>query len=892
MHLEEVSSLRSEIKSKDDTIEELRRKVVQVADETAEAVTEKLDREIKDLRDAASKLEAENGTLVGKNISLVEEVQALGQAREEIATLRSNLEYVNTELATLRGVLAEKDAELAQTKVEYSGKNAEVAELNNQIASITAAKKDLEDQLATAEVEADKNLAEAEAKVDALQQDVTDMGEQCESVVAQWEERAKELEMQLEAADNELQAQEADAEEAIKEWEARCSQLETYDSSQSSLLQNKVTNLEAQLKEKDEAFANLQCVLEEQEASALIAAQKSKSSISALEKQLLEREEEVNAFKEEFAVVGEQSEHAIEQWQERVQELEASLNDAEMLCAEADSAIAQWEGRCDELQVELEALQKQEADRRLTLEARIRELEDSDCKKQFELEEAGIKLMATQVEIEKVSRELNAAMESKSLMEKEFGERLGVLSSQLADKQSVIENHEKDVLLLRRSDEAVRVEERIATKGVVESLEADNARLLKVIGGLEEELRDALDSLQSNETDRISQKATEMAVESLRMEMLNARGLHRSSRPEDGSISSESNRQSERTERDELRTALERTKEELIVTRSKLQGLEETVASSRVDIVACAQESRAAKSSLAAIRQALEDRQHRELTTKASLEHQINSLMNANKSRGNTKEVEILTSEVVQLNAEKERLLQLLSEKDQLISSLTMRDIRDDAAPESSHVSQLRLEKQQLLTKSAEITQRLEQRMREAISAATSYRETDRLIEERDCPSPLSSPDNTLQKMKPQRDMSQILAQADQEAKLRAATDENRLLKDENKILKADLDRSNAEAEQTIKRLREECRKYAQAQRTRGPGSESELAIAEEVSRLRGESRSEKILGSSTTAEVLDTVVQLKETIEDERSLYKGLVEEHKDLLALVAQYEQELNAR
>ena len=43
-----------------------------------------------------------------------------------------------------------------------------------------------------------------------------------------------------------------------------------------------------------------------------------------------------------------------------------------------------------------------------------------------------------------------------------------------------------------------------------------------------------------------------------------------------------------------------------------------------------------------------------------------------------------------------------------------------------------------------------------------------------------------------------------------------------------------------------------------------------------------------TTAEVLDTVVQLKETIEDERSLYRGLVEEHKDLLALVAQYEEE----
>ena len=111
------------------------------------------------------------------------------------------------------------------------------------------------------------------------------MGEQCEAVVVQWEERAQELEMKLEAADNDLQAQEADAEEAIREWSERCSFLESHSSTQSSSLQEKVANLAAQLKEKDEAFANLQCVLEEQEASALIAAQKSKSSISLLKKQ-------------------------------------------------------------------------------------------------------------------------------------------------------------------------------------------------------------------------------------------------------------------------------------------------------------------------------------------------------------------------------------------------------------------------------------------------------------------------------------------------------------------------------------------------------------------------------------------------------------------------------
>uniref|UniRef100_A0A7S0FPS2 Uncharacterized protein n=1 Tax=Minutocellus polymorphus TaxID=265543 RepID=A0A7S0FPS2_9STRA len=145
--------------------------------------------------------------------------------------------------------------------------------------------------------------------------------------------------------------------------------------------------------------------------------------------------------------------------------------------------------------------------------------------------------------------------------------------------------------------------------------------------------------------------------------------------------------------------------------------------------------------------------------------------------------------------------------------------------------------------------------------------------------------------MKSQRDISQFLARPDQEANLRAAKTEAAKLKDENRLLQADLERSNAEAEKTIRRLKEQCRKYAESHRTGGPGSESELAIAGEVSRLRGEFRSEKLLGSMTTAEVLDTVVQLKETIEDERSLYRELVEEHKDLLALVAQYEEEVNA-
>lgn len=870
-------------------------------------MTEKLDGEIKDLRDTVSKLEAENGILVGKNSSLAEETQTLKQAREEADTLRNTLGGLKTEMATLQSTLAEKDAELAQIAADSSaGKGeadariqkleADVSELNTTIASVTTEKEQLEQKLTTTKAESEADLAEAKAAIDTLKQDIMDMGDQSEAVVAQWEEMVQELEAKLEAANEELQAQQVDAEEAIREWEARCALLEAQGSCQESTLQQKVTNLEAQLKEKDEAFANLQCTLEDQEASSLIAIQKTESSVSSLEKQLSEREEEVKTLKEELVNAGEQSENAIEEWQERVQELESSLNDAETLCAEADSAIEQWEGRCDELQAELESLQNQEAEERTSTEARIRELEDADCKKQQELEEVGIKLMASQVEAEEVTKKLEAAIESTSLMEKELGDEINALSSQLAEKQLELDKmrreHEKEVLSLRRSDEAVRAEERLAMKEVIDSLEADNSRLLEVIGELKEQLRDALDSLQCNATDRISQRATEMAVESLRTEMLNARGLHRSTQPEDEGISTNPSKQAERNERDSLRTALERTKEELIVTKSKLQALEESVASSRVDIVASAQEARAAKSSLVAIRQAFEDRQNRELTSKASLEHQIRSLMASSKNRGINKEVETLSSEVVQLNAEKERLLQLLSEKEQLISSSSLRDIRDDAGPESTQLTQLRLEKQQLLTKSAEITQRLEQRMREAIAAATSYRETERFVDElRDLPSPPPSPDNASHKERAPRDLSQLLAKPDQEAKLIAASAEAAKLKDENRLLKADLDRSNAEAEKTIRRLKEQCRKYAEAHKLGGSGSSSELAIAGEVSRLRGEMRSEKLLGSMTTAEVLDTVVQLKETIEDERNLYRGLVEEHKDLLALVAQYEEELNA-
>lgn len=870
-------------------------------------MTEKLDGEIKDLRDTVSKLEAENGILVGKNSSLAEETQTLKQAREEADTLRNTLGGLKTEMATLQSTLAEKDAELAQIAADSSaGKGeadariqkleADVSELNTTIASVTTEKEQLEEKLTTTKAESEADLAEAKAAIDTLKQDIMDMGDQSEAVVAQWEEMVQELEAKLEAANEELQAQQVDAEEAIREWEARCALLEAQGSCQESTLQQKVTNLEAQLKEKDEAFANLQCTLEDQEASSLIAIQKTESSVSSLEKQLSEREEEVKTLKEELVNAGEQSENAIEEWQERVQELESSLNDAETLCAEADSAIEQWEGRCDELQAELESLQNQEAEERTSTEARIRELEDADCKKQQELEEVGIKLMVSQVEAEEVTKKLEAAIESTSLMEKELGDEINALSSQLAEKQLELDKmrreHEKEVLSLRRSDEAVRAEERLAMKEVIDSLEADNSRLLEVIGELKEQLRDALDSLQCNATDRISQRATEMAVESLRTEMLNARGLHRSTQPEDEGISTNLSKQAERNERDSLRTALERTKEELIVSKSKLQALEESVASSRVDIVASAQEARAAKSSLVAIRQAFEDRQNRELTSKASLEHQIRSLMASSKNRGINKEVETLSSEVVQLNAEKERLLQLLSEKEQLISSSSLRDIRDDAGPESTQLTQLRLEKQQLLTKSAEITQRLEQRMREAIAAATSYRETERFVDElRDLPSPPPSPDNASHKERAPRDLSQLLAKPDQEAKLIAASAEAAKLKDENRLLKADLDRSNAEAEKTIRRLKEQCRKYAEAHKLGGSGSSSELAIAGEVSRLRGEMRSEKLLGSMTTAEVLDTVVQLKETIEDERNLYRGLVEEHKDLLALVAQYEEELNA-
>ena len=147
-------------------------------------------------------------------------------------------------------------------------------------------------------------------------------------------------------------------------------------------------------------------------------------------------------------------------------------------------------------------MQNQEAEERSTLEARITELEDTDAKKQLELEEVGVKLMASQVEVEEVTKKLEGAIESRSRMEKEFGDEINALSSQLADKQleldEMTKEHEKEMTSLRRSDDAVRTEERLAMKEVIDSLEADNSRLLEVIGELKEQLRDALDSLQCN----------------------------------------------------------------------------------------------------------------------------------------------------------------------------------------------------------------------------------------------------------------------------------------------------------------------------------------------------------------------------------------------------------
>merc|ERR1712087_485577 len=214
----------------------------------------------------------------------------------------------------------------------------------------------------------------------------------------------------------------------------------------------------------------------------------------------------------------------------------------------------------------------------------------------------------------------------------------------------------------------------------------------------------------------------------------------------------------------------------------------------------------------------------------------------------------------------------------------------------------------------------LERRVREAVAAQASSSEAELIVEKRSRTSVKSSLSDVM------TELDEVKAQLAEQAAnnrngdladkdhvvqdLKDSLDDMRMtnedLAGEIKLLQGKLDTSDKENKSTVEDLSHKLQKAEAQLRLKDRESRFEAAIASEIANLRAntpassngnqkESRSLVLRGIDQNAdpidrnsayiiEMYDYVVELKNSITEERQLYKDLLAEHEDLLALLGQ--------
>mmetsp|Transcript_36018 Transcript_36018/g.73117 ORF Transcript_36018/g.73117 Transcript_36018/m.73117 type:complete len:487 (-) Transcript_36018:269-1729(-) len=470
-----------------------------------------------------------------------------------------------------------------------------------------------------------------------------------------------------------------------------------------------------------------------------------------------------------------EAEIAIEQWENRhnkveeqlqalqepsrdTQTLQSRVSELEEIEMKQQLALEQFGACVLAAQIESERYQKK-------LQAVI----DENSIREAELEErqqaSSMALVAKESEIEELKRN--------------FGKEISLLKDNSMAEVDPVEgaiSTARDACEKRRSDRTeqsydhvgVLLEENSAMKDMADVLEASNCILTEQLEELQEELRVALRSLESLALER----AAETAVNALHMQVMRMRvptspvcdmlatkstGQHRRESAKNNvlrcgklfqdviteDVDKLITTNAEKEVRADMLTSAEQgertladgVQEERIVERRNDQTAE-AASSSFVRAFESEPEDRAAALNLAALEEVLYTVQQSGLTTRASLGERISSLERScgplHQCSGG--KVDILAADIAELNTEKERLLNRLNNAENKFASLalqvTIPERTSGIETKTTQVERLCLEKAQLLDALSMIGQRMEQRLRAIVSASSSSREVDIILEE------------------------------------------------------------------------------------------------------------------------------------------------------------------
>ncbi|KAL9181116.1 hypothetical protein ACHAXT_009921 [Thalassiosira profunda] len=888
-----------------------------------------LEKQQQEASEAVAQWEAKCASLEGSREEVTKQWQERVDALQaDVESLKSQLEMQEKEAAEAVEQWKARCDDLEKSDEDVLHKWEERAQtLEGKVAS-------LENQLEQQEMEAAEAIAAWEARCATLE----DSGG---AVIAEWEARVKALEAEVATIEGQVVEKENEAANAIEQWQERCSALEESEEGvvqqwqeRAQSLEEEVASLQDQLEQKEkEAHSQLESLNKEIEDRA--------QTIESMRLQLSEKDEEIASSDDQVAELAKelvdsqkQSETVVQQWQERSEELETNIAELEETIQEqekgANDAIAEWEARCATLHEKIEFLE---------LEVAASEQDTAVIELKAQVAALTAKLEAVMAENEKTCEHLKEAKESLS----------------------------KQVAALEAEHAGLQQEKRNALK------ESEESQV--IVLELQEELRHSKEELQSFATDQFGAKATEMATEALRQQMAEIRSQYvvdndalaserearQASEDEVQRLKSDlallaqateyndevdvyvrtmakkvsaANVKIERKEMEELRSTIERLREELGSCRWKERESEEKAANVRLQMSILEQEANAAKTDLALLETALEELENSKIELSVSLEYRVEALENERALAEQAYEEEIngIKAELAQVNQDRDGFAHKLEQSEKANAALVYSTAQDalGGAENESEVIKLQLERAQLLAKINEMGTDLERRVREAVATQASSAEAELIIEKQarvSLESSLAEARSELKETKMQKAEHDLTSRSDELADkdealqdLEESLDEMRIaneeLEQENTALKAKLDASEKDGKSTIDSLTSKLQKAEEQLRSEDRESRFEVAIAAEIAHLRSsqattngngngnhhalvlrgidenmrpgaffeESKESIERNSAYIIEMYDYVVELKHSISEERQMYKDLLAEHEDLLALLGQ--------
>ena len=858
------------------------------------------------------------------------------QLEETISSLEGQMELQEQEAAE-----AISQWEARCSTLEADGKDV-VQQWEERAQALEADIVSLEMQLAEKETEATEAISQWEARYSSLEDDGR-------GVIQQWEERAQALEADIVSLEMQLEEKESEATEAISQWEARCSDLDSSlklkDDENAILVENN-----KRTEESNDAQVLRLADLENQRSSQAAEIQRLNEQVNERDETILSYTEQVKELADELVETRDQSEQVVQQWQERTDQLETNITELEETMAEqqnsATEAISQWEERCSALHEQIQGLELQ-----LNDTTRFDELETA-------LADSNQQIDRIKAELSRIKSELETVLSEKEELQNRCDEAKELLAVK-EEEVKVVEllkgeiNRLKSALTGLESDKLKLEHEKHDT-------DKENNDSKALIFELQEEVRNAKEELQSVVTDQFSAKATEIATHALRQQMTEIRtqysvdqetlALEKDARAaaEDEVVRLKSdlallaqateydddadvhvrkvakkiaaeNVLKERKEMEELRSALDRLKEELGSCRWREREAEEKATNARLQMSILEQEVSAARADITLMEQALDELENGKIELTVSHEYRIETLENERISVGNAYEEEInaLKAELAQTHQEKDSLAHKLDQSERANTALVYSTTHDGASGEESEseVVRLQLERAQLLAKINELGTNLERRVSEAVAAHAANAETELIMEKQRRNSVETSLTDALSKINEMKaQMSSSPKAFDEELSsykrlLGRARSENEELREDIQLLQSKIDTSSDSSTSLVADLRDKLRRTEERLRSVEREGRFEAAMASEIANLRagtqpssnGSDKKSLVLrgldqnisvdGNGSTApnsayiiEMYDYVVELKQSIEEERQMYKELVTEHEDLLALLGQ--------